>query len=396
MNTHEVFEAWQLELKNLASQGRLRSFRTPVERSGPWVGWEGKTLLNLSSNDYLGLASDPELNLELARLLYEKAQAQSLPLFGSTASRLMAGAHLVQEELEAVLESLYPGKKVLLYNSGWHVNTGIIPVIVGPPDVIFADRFVHASLVDGWKLSGATLHRYRHNDMGHLEELLKQYRPKHSRSLILTESVFSMDGDEADLSALVDLKRRFDSFLYLDEAHAFGVLGKEGGGLAQQEGWDREVDFLVGTFGKAMGSMGAFVACAEIARNTLIQKSRPLIFSTALPPSVTQSVLFYFGQNEELAERRERLKKLWKQFHQRARAEGILVRGSTWIIPVVLGTPDRAVQLAQECLNAGIWGLPIRPPTVPEGSSRLRLSLRSDIEPAFLEPLWSVLAKEFS
>jgi 8-amino-7-oxononanoate synthase len=395
VNTQEVFETWQLELQHLDLQGRLRSFRTPTERSGPWLGWEGQRFLNLSSNDYLGLASDAKLNLELARLFYEKAKAQSLPLFGSTASRLMAGAHLVQNELEKVLEGLYPGKKVLLFNSGWHANTGILPVIVGPSDVIFADRFVHASLIDGWQLSGATLYRYRHNDRGHLEELLKRHRKKYQKSLILTETVFSMDGDEADLVSLVELKRRFESFLYLDEAHAFGVLGTGGAGLAQQEGFGHEVDFLVGTFGKALGSMGAFVACTETARDILIQKSRPLIFSTALPPSVTQTVLFYLERPQELQTRRERLKTLALQFHERARKEGILVRGSTWILPVIVGTPELAVKLAQACLNAGIWGLPIRPPTVPEGSSRLRLSLRADVEPEFLEPLWPVLAKEF-
>ena len=388
---HDALAGWQAELNQLKEQARWRQVRTPTAAQGPFLWQDGHRLVNFSGNDYLGLAGDAPVARELSRHFEALVQQESLPLWGSTASRLMAGASPWHARLESALATMYPGRQTLLFNSGWHANTALLGALAGPKDVIFADRFIHASLVDGWRLSGARLHRYRHGNASHLEDLLKRYRGQHERAFVVTESLFSMDGDEADLASLIELKNRYEALLVVDEAHAFGVLGPQGAGVAARDGLSDQVDIAVGTFGKAVASAGAFVAADPVVINYLIQKSRPLIFSTALPPAFAIVTLFHLSLEAELARRRLELLSLARKFHTEAQTRGWTIPGQSWIAPVILGTDSRAVEAANRCIEAGLSVLPIRPPTVPEGSARLRLSLRADMTPEHWEPLWTVL-----
>ncbi len=382
---------WQADLRRLKDQARWRQVRTPSAAQGPFLWQDGRRLVNFSGNDYLGLAGDTQIAQQLSRHLDTLVQNQSLPLWGSTASRLMAGASPWHAELESALATLYPGRQTLLFNSGWHANTALLAALAAPGDAIFADRLIHASLVDGWRLSGARLHRYHHGDASHLENLLKRHRGQYKRAFVVTESLFSMDGDEADLAALVELKNRYEAFLVVDEAHAFGVLGPGGAGVAARDGLSGQVDLVVGTFGKALASVGAFVAADPVVIEVLLQKSRPLIFSTALPPACAVVTLFHLSLEPELASRRAVLASLAREFHAQAQTHGWTIPGHSWIAPIVLGIDARAVQAANRCVEAGLSVLPIRPPTVPEGSARLRLSLRADMTPDLWAPLWATL-----
>ena len=386
-----ALESWQAELSQLAQDSRKRQIRTPQATEGPYLWQDGQRLVNFSGNDYLGLAGDPQIAQGVLARFQELVQTGQLPLWGSTASRLMAGASPWHAQLEAELASFYPGRQALLFNSGWHANTAVLSALAGASDAIFADRWIHASLIDGWRLSGARLYRYHHNEMAHLEELLKRHRGQHKRAFIVTEALFSMEGDEADLASLIALKARYEAFLVWDEAHAFGVLGPKGAGVAARDGLSGQVDLTVGTFGKALASSGAFVAASKLILEVLIQKSRPLIFSTALPPASAIVTLFHLACEPELVNRREKLLQLAREFHAQAQQHGWSVPGQSWIAPLILGSDTKAVQAAEHCRKAGLSLLPVRPPTVPEGSSRLRLSLRSDMTPDQWAPLWPVL-----
>ncbi|NNM53448.1 MAG: 8-amino-7-oxononanoate synthase [Spirochaetales bacterium] len=388
---HDALTDWQADLTRLKDQARWRHIRTPSATQGPFLWQDGHRLVNFSGNDYLGLAGDTQIAHQLSRHLDTLVQNQSLPLWGSTASRLMAGASPWHAQLESTLATLYPGRQTLLFNSGWHANTALLAALAAPGDAIFADRLIHASLIDGWRLSGARLHRYRHADASHLEDMLKRHRGQYKRAFVVTESLFSMDGDEADLSALVELKNRHEAFLVVDEAHAFGVLGPRGAGVAARDGLANQVDIVVGTFGKALASVGAFVAADPVVIEYLIQKSRPLIFSTALPPACAVVTLFHLSLEPDLARRRTELSRLAREFHAQAQSKGWMIPGHSWIVPLMLGSDVRAVQAANRCVEAGLSVLPIRPPTVPEGSARLRLSLRADMSPEMWAPLWTTL-----
>ena len=237
-------------LNRLKATGNLRSLPEIVHR-GKWIEKEGRKMLNLSSNDYLGLSSRQELRDEFLMQLHENG----LP-FSSTSSRLLTGNFTVYSELEQLMASRFGREAALLFNSGYHANTGILPALADKRSLILADKLVHASIIDGILLSGSPYQRYRHNDYRHLEQLLTKYANDYEQVIIVTESIFSMDGDVADLRRLVDLKKSFpNTWLYVDEAHAIGVRGENGLGIAEEQGCIGEIDLLVGTFGKALGSI---------------------------------------------------------------------------------------------------------------------------------------------
>lgn len=349
-------------------------------------------MLNLSSNDYLGLASDREW---LARFFSTLPASDALMEFGlgASASRLLAGNHAGYDRLENRLANAYGREAALIFNSGYHANLGILPALVREGDAVFSDRLNHASLLDGLRLSGAKLFRYPHLDFAFLRTLLSKYRSHYRRAVILTESLFSMDGDCADLRILVDLKNQYQAWLYVDEAHAFGVLGTNGLGLAEMQGVIPEIEILVGTFGKALGSVGAFAITETSVRDCLLNHARPFIFSTALPPVILHWLSFCLDQPEALGARRARLAGGCRVFREALLRQGLSAPSGHQIVPIHAGENRRALQAASHLQDLGYLVMAVRPPTVPKGTARLRLSLTSLIPEAELAPLAKAVAE---
>ncbi len=292
--------------------------------------------------------------------------------FTASASRLLSGEHPALAVLETLLEEAYGhDRRALAFNSGYHANIGILPALTSRSDLILSDRLVHASLVDGIRLCHASWSRYRHNDMNHLSDLLAKGASTARRIYLVTESLFSMDGDTADLQTLVDLKQRYGAILYVDEAHAVGVRGAQGLGLAEEQGLTGNVDILVGTFGKALASAGAYAIVAPPVREYLVNAARSLIFTTAMPPISVWWTIHVLRQALTAGDRRSQLKECIRVFRQ---ALGCTGPGSH-IVPLVVGEDFAAVQLSQRLREHGYWVPPIRPPTVPDGTARLRFSL---------------------
>ena len=260
MNTLDDYLA--RALLDFENAGRLRRIRPLRRLGGSKIEVAGRSYLNLSGNDYLGLAADRELVEEFYRSLRPDTVLEQFGP-GASASRLMTGSSQLYDALETKLAGMYGSEACLVFSSGYHGNSGILPTIAAKGDLVLADKLCHASLVDGMRLSRAKTIRFRHLDYRHLEDILRRQRNDHNRVFLVTESIFSMDGDAADLHTLVELKNRYNCSLYVDEAHGFGVLGREGLGLAEQESLLTEIDFLFGTFGKALGGVGGFVVCSK-------------------------------------------------------------------------------------------------------------------------------------
>ena len=369
-----IYQLMQQELDLLQAQGNLRALNR-MQHEGRYIASGQEKLLNLASNDYLGIAADIALRQEFLDTLDVRHFVPS-----ASASRLMTGNFPVFEELEHELAGLYHREAALLFDCGYHANTGILPAIARRDTLILADKLVHASLIDGIKLAGVPYYRYRHNDMQHLEKLLQQHAGAYDNLIIVTESLFSMDGDEAPLARLVSLKERYPHvLLYLDEAHAFGVRGARGLGCAEEADCIPSIDFLVGTLGKAAASAGAFVVCNRLSRDFLINKVHPFIYTTALPPVVVAWSLFVIRRLGGMADRRRRLAFLSEKVHQALISRGRKDLSTSHIIPLLVGESDRTVTQAGEMRRRGIHALPVRPPTVPEGSARIRISLRADL-----------------
>ena len=346
-------------------------------------------MLNLASNDYLGLASDIELR---EQFFDETPNAQRL--MSASSSRLLTGNFPAYEQLEARLMQLFHGRAALLFNSGYHMNIGILPALADAKTLILADKLVHASMIDGIRLSSAKYLRYRHNDLAHLQQLLTQYHAdeNYERIIVVTESIFSMDGDETDLVALVALKQQFAKvMLYVDEAHAIGVRGQQGLGCAEQYGVIDAIDFLVGTFGKAVASVGGYLICDPIIRDYLINRMRPLIFSTAQPPICMAWTQFMLNQIVNMQAQRQHLAALSQYMQHGIRAKGFVCPSTSQIVPVIIGDSTATVSKARQLQTAGFYVMPVRPPTVPQGSSRLRICLNTQFETVDLMPLLDLL-----
>lgn len=371
------------QLDQLKQQGNFRQF-TSNQQQGRWITIQDRTMLNLASNDYLGLAADLSLREEfLDTLQIERA------LFSSSSSRLLTGNFEEYEQFENSLSKAF-GRAALLFNSGYHMNIGILPALCDSKTVILADKLVHASIIDGIRLSTAQHVRYRHNDLQHLEQLLQKYHQdgRIERVIVVTESIFSMDGDETDLAALAQLKQRFSkTMLYVDEAHAIGVRGEQGLGCAEQYGVLDQIDFLVGTFGKAIASIGGYIICDPIIRDYLINKMRPLIFSTALPPISMAWSDFIFKKVLNMQQQRQHLAAISQFLQQAVIAKGFSSPSSSHIIPIIVGESQAAIEKAKYVQQQGFYAMPVRPPTVPQNSSRLRISLTSLVQKNELEQL---------
>lgn len=373
-----MMESMKQILVQMAVQGNLRQLPR-FDREGRYAVTGGRRMLNLSSNDYLGLADDLELRKAFLGTLTPDT---FLPTASS--SRLLAGNHPVFEELEETLAHLFGTEAALVFNSGYHANTGILPAVADAHTLILADKLVHASLIDGIRLSTAHCIRYRHNNLAQLERLLSRHAGTYRRIIIVTESIFSMDGDEADLPGLVRLKRCYKDkvWLYVDEAHAFGLRGPQGLGCAEACGCTKDIDFLVGTFGKALASVGAFIVCRQEVRDFLVNRMRTFIFTTALPPVNIAWTLFILRRLPGMGQARAHLAAISAGLREGLQSQGFSCTSTSHIVPLVVGASEAAVRCANELQRCGFYALPVRPPTVPEGTSRIRFSLAASITEA--------------
>jgi len=353
----------QSELAALHEKDQFRVLRD-IKKDG---------ILNLSSNDYLGLGSMPELREEFYANL-KKCPADETYALSSSSSRLLTGNHPGYPGLEQTLSNMYNGRAALVFNSGYHANIGILPALSTKKDLILCDKLNHASIIDGIRLADAEFKRYPHLDYAALEKLLEKNLSGYDNIFIISESVFSMDGDAADLRKLVALKRKYNAFLIVDEAHSVGVFGDTGCGLAEEQGALDDIDIIVGTFGKAFCSAGAYAIMDSAVRDYLINKMRPFIFTTALPPVVVNWSRFVLTKIVGMKERREHLFKISAKLRQ-----GLNAVSDSQIIPLIVGENAAAVALSERMRAAGILVFAIRPPTVPAGTARLRFSLTANL-----------------
>lgn len=367
-------EAFERELEALKRDGNMRTL-PDVTHNGRDIIASGRRMLNLSSNDYLGLAADSSLRREFMQGLSGEDA-----LLSASSSRLLTGNFTVCTQLEELLAASFGREAALTFGSGYHMNSGILPAVADSRTLILADKLVHASLIDGIRLSAARCIRFRHQDYAQLEALLRKHHADFPHIIIATESIFSMDGDAADLPRLVGLKKLYPgTMLYVDEAHGIGVRGRTGRGLAEEQGCMGDIDFLCGTFGKALASVGAYVVCSRIIRDYLVNKMRTLIFTTALPPVNVAWTRFVVERLADMNERRQRLDELASCLRRALKAHGWDCPSESHIVPMIVGDSHEATHKAEQLQKLGYYVLPVRPPTVPPGTSRLRFSLNAAI-----------------
>ncbi|QFZ92517.2 aminotransferase class I/II-fold pyridoxal phosphate-dependent enzyme [Synechococcus elongatus] len=360
-----------------------RSLREFAPEPGPYLRQGDRPLLDFSSNDYLGLAQDP-------RLIAVATEATRRYGTGAMASRLVCGSFPLHQQLEASLAEFSQREAALLFSSGYQANATLLPTLFDRQSLVFVDRLAHNSLLFGIQASKAQWRRYRHNDYEHLEQLLQQ-APVGVRLGIVSETVFSMDGDRTEVDRLADLADRYGAILYLDDAHALGVLGPEGSGLALRH---PRVDVAVGTFGKACGSAGAFVVASRSLCDYWINTCPGLIYTTAIAPPVVAAALAAVQLLPELEPERQHLQAIAAELRQACRDRGWDCGPSqTQIVPLLVGESEQALVVAQRLEAAGILAMAIRPPTVPVGTARLRLVLRSDHQPEHLQQLVTALSE---
>ncbi|MBI5410050.1 MAG: 8-amino-7-oxononanoate synthase [Nitrospirae bacterium] len=376
------------ELKELSKKNLLRKLTCIESSRGSKISINGKTCVNFSSNDYLGLSSHPEI---------VKAAASALKKygFGSGASRLLSGTYAPHVKLEERLANFKKTEAALVFNTGYAANTGIIPAITGEDALIFSDELNHASIIDGIRLSKAKVKIYRHRDVNHLESLLK-INLKSKRRLMITDTIFSMDGDIAPLKDIFSLCERYDALLMIDDAHGTGVIGKTGRGGLEHFGI-KQTDRIIqmGTLSKAAGCFGAFIAGPKDLINLLISKARSFIYSTSLPPAVAAAAAKAIDLIEFESEDRRR--KLW--INRQRLSEGLLKLGydtlgsETPIIPVLTGDTKSVLKVGEYLFKRKIFAPAIRPPTVPEGKCRIRFSVTAAHTKEDIDLLIGVLKK---
>jgi 8-amino-7-oxononanoate synthase len=362
------------ELQELRQAALYRKLRSVDGAQGPVLQLDGRAVLNFSSNNYLGLAEHPALRA---------AAKEAIDRYGcgSGASRLITGNMTLHEALEARLAEFKGAEAALVFNSGFQANTGVLATLAGNGDVIFSDALNHASIIDGCRLSRAETIVYAHGDMNALETALK--RAAHARQkLIVTESIFSMDGDEAPLKDIVELAERHGAMVMVDEAHATGMFGARGAGVVARLDLARRVTVQMGTLGKALGGFGAYVAGSHALRDLLINRCRSFIFTTALPPAIMAMALTAIDLVEREPERRETL---WRNSHDLGhglRDLGFELRPiASPILPLIIGDAGRCMRVSEELLKLGVFAQGIRPPTVAPGTSRLRITMMATHTP---------------
>lgn len=356
------------ELQAIQEASLYRRMRRVENDQGPTLVLDGREVINLSSNNYLGLANHPALGA---------AAKEAIDRYGcgSGASRLISGNMALHEELERRLAEFKGTDAALVFNSGFQANSGILATLAGSGDVIFSDALNHASIIDGCRLSRAETVVYGHGDLDELEAALKRAGAARRR-LIVTESIFSMDGDEAPLIGIAELAERYGAMVMVDEAHATGICGANGAGVVAKLGLGARVTVQMGTLGKALGGFGAYVAGSAALRELLINRCRSFIFTTALPPAVMAMALAAIELVQREPERRETLWANQRYFSDGLRASGFDVGASASpILPLIIGDAGKCMRLSEGLLEKGIFAQGIRPPTVPPGTSRLRVTV---------------------
>lgn len=376
------------EIENIKNLGLYRELRlAKVDASRVLIDDEAH--INFASNDYLGMAGNLDFQKEFLQNIVDSTDY----LMGSTSSRLLVGNYKAYERAESEIGAIYK-KECLFFNSGYHANTGILPALASSKDLILADKLVHASIIDALKLTDAKWLRYAHNDMQHLRSLIEKNRKDYERIFIVSEGVFSMDGDRADIAELVKIKKEFDALLYIDEAHSFGLFGNRGLGLCYAHDFGKDVDFIMCTLGKALGSEGAFVICDKSWRNLLINKSRSLIFTTALAPINVMWTLFSFRKMLDMDAQRAHLSTISKRF--RDSLSDFQILGDSQIVPLVLSDASKVLDFVKHLAQANIWASAVRPPTVPKNSSRIRFSLSASLSENDIDYCLNVIKKLFN
>ncbi len=356
------------ELQDISARGLRRFLRCIDGAQDTSVRIEGRDYLLFCSNNYLGLANHPEV---------VAAARDALARYGASAvsSRLVSGHMRAHARLEHCIAEWKGSEAALVFSTGYQANIGVITSLVGHGDLVVSDELNHASIIDGCRLASAQTAIYRHGDVEQLERILAGSGGA-ERVLIVTESVFSMDGDHAPLKAIAATARRYGAWLMVDEAHAAGVFGPGGAGLVEQLGLQEQVDIHMGTLGKALGSFGAYVAGSQALIDQLVNRARSFIFTTGLPPSAAAAAEAAIGVCKREPERARGLLTRARELGVRLRAAGLAVPNvESQILPVIIGKAQSTVAVAEALLARGIYVAAIRPPTVPEGTSRLRLSL---------------------
>lgn len=355
------------ELRELKDLNLLREYKTIEGAQGPYVYINGKSYLSFCSNDYLGLANHPKIKQAAIETIQQYG-------WGAGASRLVSGTMTLHQELEKKIAEFKGTEAALLFPTGYMANLGALCAFVSKGDMVVGDKLNHASIIDGCRLSGATFRIYPHKDVSQLESLL-QRSSGYRRKLVVTDSVFSMDGDTAPLTEIAGIAKKYDAILMVDDAHATGVFGKQGKGLIEHYSLEGKIDIVMGSFSKAIGSVGGFIAGSKPLIDFLKNKARPFIYTTALPPAVCAASLTGLTLIQEDA---SLINRLWKNIaclkSQLSKFMNTITIGGP-IVPIILGSAEETLSASQKLYHYGIQIPAIRPPTVPPDTSRLRISL---------------------
>ena len=355
------------ELEVLKSKGQLRSIPNIEAKSDGKIVIDGKEYINFASNDYLGLSTKDDLRKEFLK--------NNNSLLSTASARLLTGSSPEYKELESTVSKIFNKEAALIFNTGYQCNLGVISALIGRGDVVFSDKLNHASIIDGMQLAQGDFYRYKHFDYDNLEKLLKTKREQYKRAIIVSESVFSMDGDIADIDKLVELKKKYNCMLMIDEAHAFCAVGDTLAGVS----FGKDVDIITATFGKAVGSFGAFCVSSKDIISYLINKARSFIFSTSIPPlNIAWSNWILTKKRDIVIAQKEELQELTSEVHKLLDTKGIKTPSESQIIPIIIGSNDDTLAISEKLRSEGYYIPAIRPPTVPEGTSRLRISLTAD------------------
>jgi len=371
-NNESLFDFYANALRDLKANSSFRQIKN-IEQDSKYIILDGKKLLNFSSNDYLGVSFNSAFR-EKFLSDYKKTNAK----ISNPSARLLCGTNSIYKELEDFLAKLFNKDRALIFNSGYHGNVGIYSSLVNTDDVVFVDKLNHASIIDGIRLSHAQIIPYKHLDYDDLRAKLIKYRKKYKKAIISSETLFSMDGDIADINKLADLKEEFNTLLIVDEAHSFGVYGG-GIGICKEQNALSRVDLILATFGKAVGSYGAFVVGGKTLIDYLINFARSFIFSTTLP-EISVAFSYYALKNLILKDNHLQEKLFLLNNKLRSFLEGFDILGESYIVPVILKENEAAVKFSKKLIENGFYILPIRYPTVAKNTARLRISLNSGMD----------------
>ena len=356
------------DLALLRRNGQFRKIPDIDFKTDGKVVINGIEYINFASNDYLGISSKTDL-------IDEFLNEDKHELFSSASARVLSGTSREFKELESTAAKIFNKEAALIFNTGYQCNLGVISALIKKGDVVISDKLNHASIIDGMRLAEGDFIRYRHFDYKQLETILKEKRSNYNKAVIVTESVFSMDGDIADLDKLIELKNKYNCLLMVDEAHAFCACGKTLAGISS----NKDVDIITATFGKAVGSFGAFCAASGDIIDYLINKARSFIFSTAIPPiNIAWSNWILTEKRTYLEERKKLLERIVQECHYLMNNKGINTVSASQIIPIITGSNEKTLEVSERLMALGYYIPAIRPPTVPEGTSRLRISLTAD------------------